>query len=406
MTVQAWESRRPAGRTRQMLTIVLALAVLVPLGVMFFDHSRHQGERRSAAAQERHGVEYLLALGQLTIAVTDAQSAAVSGEPVRWETIDQSMTDVDEVDGRFGHELQVGERWSQLRNTIERAANTDHADGRAAFAAYEEATSLLLGLHDRLRDTAGLVRDPDRDAYHVQNAAGGALPEAIVAIGQLADRVTIAADEPRSEAATNAMDVSVATAAATDPIDEFVESVQAALDTTESRSLSSSVLGKYDRFLRAKDILIGAVPPDGSVEGMDLELFAGIRTELQAAADALSTALLAALDVLVETRLSEFTRGQRITIASAVVGVLLLLGLVAISLLWDPGQPNRHHHQGELPSGSGGDGRGGASGTPELPATRRSISDTAASYRIQPGTPAAGDRLAGEVLGAERADVR
>lgn len=404
MAVQAWEARQRTGRYRQVLTAALALAILIPVGVLFFDHNSHQGQRRSMAAQERQGIEYLLALSQLTIALTEAQSAAVRGEPVDAEGLDEPLASVADVDERLGTQLQVGERWPQLRNTIERAASTDHADGRAAYTAYEEATGLLLGLQDRIRDTTGLVRDPDADAFHLQNAAGGALPETIVAIGQLVDRVTVAAAEPASRQAAHAPEISAAAAAVTRPADEFVVDIQAALDTTESRSLSSTVLGKYDRFLRAKDILLGTVPADGNVQNVDLGLLSGIRTELSAAADELSTALLTELDVLVETRVNEFTSGQRITIASAIVVVLLVLGLVAVTLFWDARRFNRHPQHGELPTGSGGEARGG--GTPGRELARMSVSDAVAAYEPRAGTPAAGDRLAGEVLGAERADVR
>lgn len=402
MTVEAWETRQ-AGRYQRVFIILLAVTILVPLGVLFFQHHGHQSDRRSAAIQERHGIAYLRALGQLTIALTDAQSAAVRGEPLRWEPLDEALTDVDDVDSQYGDELRVGERWSQLRGTIERAANTEHRDGRAAYAAYEEATGLLLGLHDRLRDTAGLVRDPDQDAHHLQSAAAGSLPETVVALGRLADQVALLAGVPARERAASGPEISAAIAAVTVPADEFVRSVQSALDSTENRSMSGSVLGKYDRFLRAKDVLVGAVSPDGDAPA-DPGLLAGIRTEQQAAADDLSTALLTELDALVESRVGALTRDRWLSVVMAVLGVLLVLGLVALTLLRGAQPPARRAHPGELPAG--GDGRGPGGRTPELSRSRMSISDSAASYEPGHAAPAAGDRLAGEVLGVERADVR
>lgn len=406
MTVEAQETRWRSGRNRRLLTAVLAVAMLVPLGVMVFDQHRYQSEHRSMATQERHAIEYLLALSPLTIALTEAQSAAVSGEPARREALDQAMAGVTDVDERFAEQLRLGERWPQLRNVIERVAGTDHADGRAAYTAYTETTGLLLALHDRLRDTTGLVRDPDQDAYHLQNAAGGALPETIVAIGRLVDLITIATSDPASEEIANAADIRAANAAATRPADALVVSVQEALDTTDSRSLSSTVLAKYDRFLRGKDILLGAVPADGSLQDGDPALIGGMRGEVQAAAEELSTGLLTELDALVENRGDGLATGQRVTTALAIGAVLLVLALVALSLFWEPRVPA--HHRGELPSGSGGDGRNGGPGrgTPELPSLRTSISDGAVGYRARADLPAPGDRLAGDVLGAGRADVR
>ena len=412
MTVQTRETRGWTGGRGLVVASLLALALVVPLGILFLDHSRYQSERMSMATQERHGIEYLLSLGQLMIALVDAQSGAISGAPVSPEVLDRAVADVAEVDDRWGDELRVGERWSQLRDTIERAVSTDHADGRAAYASYEEATGLLLGLHDRLRENAGLVRDPDEDAHHLQNAAGGRLPEVIVAAGRLVDLVTIAAGGSAGEEAANPAEISVAVDAVTDPVDDLVASIQAALDSTESRSLSSSVLGQYDRFLRAKDGLLLTVPADGNVAEVDLGLLGFIRAELQSAGDDLSTALLTGLDTLIETRVDELTSSRWTAIGAVSVGVLLAFGLVAVSLARSTRRPPRHSRQGELEAGSGGDGSGGASGSgrgrgaPQLSPAMMPLSDPGGDYEPRRGTRPAGNPLAGELLGSERADVR
>lgn len=410
MTVQTREARGWTGRRGRILAALLALAILIPLGVLFFDHNRYQREHRSMAAQERHGIEYLLALSQLTIALTDAQSAAVSGEPVAREVLDGTLADVTAVDDRLGEELRAGERWSQLRETIELAASADHPDGQAAYAAYAEATGLLLGLYDRLRETTGLVRDPDQDAYHLQDAAGGELPEAIVAAGQLVDLVTLSAGAPADQQSVNTIERSVAVDAVTGPAEGFVASIQAALDSTESRSLSSSVLSKYDRFLRAKDgLLLLVAPPDGNAGTIDFGQLAFIRAELQTAGDDLLVTLLTELDTLIGTRVSELTRSQWTAAVALAVGVLLAFGLVAVSLVRGDRQPTRHRRQNELTAGSGEDmlGGGGAGrDTPQLARPLVPISGSAAGYEPGPAPPNASDRLAGELLDSEHADVR
>jgi hypothetical protein len=410
MTVQTREARGWTGGRRRVVAALLALAVLIPLGVLFFAHNREVREDRSLATQERHGTEYLLALGQLTTALTDAQSTAVSGEPVSREALDGALADVAAVDDRLGDELRVRERWTQLRDAIERAASTDHADGRAAFTSYEEATRLLLGLHDRVRETAGLVRDPDEDANHLQAAAGGRLPETIVAAGQLVDLVVLTAGESAGERPANPTEIPAAVTAVTNPVGDLVTGVQAALDSTESRSLSSTVLGKYDRFLRAKDGLLLTVPPDGNVAEVDFGQLAFVRAELQDAGDDLFTTLLTELDTLVQTRLSGLAGSLWTAVVSVAIGVLLVVGLVALSLVRGTRRPTRHRHQSELPAGSGADGLGGRSGsgrgTPQLPQPLMSISDIAADYEARRGNPAAGERYAGQLLDSEGADVR
>jgi hypothetical protein len=392
------------------LAALLALAILIPLGVLFLDHNRYLSETRSTATQERHGIEYLLALSQLTIALIDAQSAAVGGEPVSRELLDGALAEVADMDARFGDELRVRQRWTQLRDAVELAAETEHANGRAAYTSYGEATDLLLGLYDRLRETSGLVRDPDEDANHLQDAAGGRLPEAVVAAGRLVDLVILTPGESASAPPANPSEIPLAVAAVTGPAGDVVAGVQAALDSTESRSLSSAVLSKYDRFLRAKDGLLLTVPADGDVQEVDLGQLAFIRGEIQAAGDDLFTTLLFELDTLIETRLSELGRSLWTAVVAVLIGVLLAFGLVAVSLLRGARQPTRHRHQGELSAGSEADGFGGGSGsgrgTPQLPRPLMPISDIAADYEPRRGTPPAGGRLAGELFDPENADVR
>jgi hypothetical protein len=409
MTVHTRQARgRTVGR-RRVLAALLALAILVPLGVLFLDHNRDLSHGRSNAAQERHGIEYLLALSKLTIALTDAQSAAVGGEPVSRELLDRAVAGVAEVDDRFGEELRVRERWSQLRQTIEQAADADHADGRAAYTSYGEATGLLLGLHDRLLQTSGLIRDPDEDAHHLQDAAGESLPEALVAAGRLVDLVILRAAGPAGAQPADPTEIPIAVAAVTRPGDDLVASVQAALDSTQSRSLSSSVLGKYDRFLRAKDGLLLTVPADGNVGAVDFGQLAFIRGEVRDAGDDLLSTLLTELDTLIQTRRSALTRSLWTAVVSVAIVALLAFGLVAVALYRDRRQPTRHRHQGELPAGSGGDGPGGSGPDRDPPQLLRpvtSISDITSGYEPRPGTPPARNRFTGELLHPEGADVR
>jgi hypothetical protein len=400
MTVQARQARGWTGGRRRVLAALLALAILIPLGVLFLDHTRNLSESRSKATQERHGIEYLLALNKLTIALTDAQSAVIGGSPVAGELLDGALANVQEVDERFGEELRVRERWIQLRDTIERVTSTDHANGRAAYTAYGEATGLLLGLHDRLRETAGLVRDPDEDANHLQEAAAGMLPETLVAAGRLVDLVVLRAGESAGAPPADPTELSIATAAVTRPGDDLVAGIQAALDSTESRSLSSSVLAKYDRFLRAKDGLLLTVPPDGNLEAVDFGQLAFIRGEVQDAGDDLATALLTELDTLIRTRLSELTRSLWTAVVAVSVGVLLAFALLAVALIRDSRQPTRHRHRAELPAGSGDDQLGGGGSDRETPQFLRPLTP------MPDLTPPSRNRLAGELLRPEGADVR
>jgi hypothetical protein len=163
------------------------------------------------------------------------------------------------------------------------------------------------------------------------------------------------------------------------------------------------VLSKYDRFLRAKDGLLLAVPADGNLAAVDFGQLAFVRGELQAAGDDLFTTLLTELDTLVQTRLDGLNRSLWTAIVAVLVAVLLAFGVAAVALLQRTRPPTRHRHQGELPAGSGEPLGGGSDPlfTPLMP-----ISDTAADYEPRAGSRPGGSRFAGELLDPERADVR
>jgi hypothetical protein len=315
MTIPAPHGRSWLNRRAPILGSLLALLILLPVGVLFAAHWRDLSTQREFASHERHGIEYLMSLGQLTVALTDAQSAAVSGQPLPGDALSRSLAATGESDEQVGGMHRMSDRWEQLHHTIEQAAGTEYADPREAYDRYGEATELLLAHHSKLRETSGLSRDAEADTYYLQDAASEELPETIVAAGRLVDLATMGA-------ATD--EISVARISLTGPADDLAGDLQAALESTASRTLSSSVLSKLDRFLRDKDALLAAVPPDEAPAEVDTTRLSVLRIELQAAAIDLVNALLVETDALLATRIDEIERRQ-LTATLAIVGAAVLV---------------------------------------------------------------------------------
>jgi hypothetical protein len=303
--------------------------LLIPVGLLFGAHWRDLGDQASGTTRERHGIEYLTALSQLTVALTDAQSAAVVGQVVSRDALTRAVDATADVDRRLGAMHRVAERWAQLRDQIEQLSATEYDDPYAAYQDYLEATDLLLDLHNKLRETSGLIRDVDPDTYYLQDGGAEELPEAMVAAGRLVDLATIAA---AGEPAVTAAEISVARVGVTSPSEDLANDLQAALDSTASRTLSSNVLSKLDQFLREKDSLLAAVPPDGDVSAVDPEALARLRIDLQAAATDLVTALLRELDQLLESRLDGLERRRWTAVGGLVAAVLLALAAAWLNL--------------------------------------------------------------------------
>ncbi|MFD0748286.1 hypothetical protein ACFQ1L_45825 [Phytohabitans flavus] len=302
---------------------MLVFALLIPVGVLFGQAWQGQSDRLSFAAKERHGIEYLTTLGQVTTALTDAQSAAVAGRQVDRAAVTRAVDATTAVDDRLGEDLRTSERWSGLRVKIEALASVPPGDRGRIYDAYGEVTDLLLALYGKVRENSQLIRDPEADTYFLQDGAAEELPESVVAAGRFADLVVLAARRPASERAAAISDLNAARSGVLDPAADLADDLQSAVDSTESRTLGGNLLSRLDRFRRSMD---GLAASAGSLDGRSslppTDRLNSARVEMQAAASELSNSILAELDVLIADRQSS-VRGERvISLAAFALAVL------------------------------------------------------------------------------------
>ncbi|WP_212825935.1 hypothetical protein [Polymorphospora rubra] len=325
MTLPAERSRdrRMAGLLPRLL---LAVALLVPTLVLSVQAWRGTDEKATFAEQERAGIEYLRALGQVTLALVDAQSAAVAGQPVPRDALNRAIAEGGAVDARLGAELRTNERWAGVRAKIESLSDRSHTYPEATYTAYNEATDLLLALYAKVRDTSGLVRDPDPDSYQLQDSAGEELPESIVAAGRLADLAVLAATRPQAELVRTAGELSNARAEVLDPAHDLVTNLQLAVDSTDSGTLGGNLLGELDAYQQAVEALgAAAVLTAGATAGTalpDPAAVATARAAVHSTAANLSATVLNEIDQLLEARIDGLGTDRLVTV---VAGVLLFL---------------------------------------------------------------------------------
>lgn len=310
-------SGRPA-----VLRSLLALAVLIPVGVLFVQLWQGQSERLSFAAKERHGIEYLTSLSQVTTALTDAQSTAVAGRAVDRTALTRAVDATSAVDERLGDELRTRERWSGLRVKIE--ALPANGDPGNLYSAYGEVTDLLLALYGKVRENSQLIRDPEGDTYFLQDGAAEELPEAVIAAGQFTDLAVISARRPASERTAAIAELTAAREGVLDPAADLADDVQSAVDSTDSRTMGGNLLTRLDRFRRSMDSLAtSAGALDGQAGLPRADQLTAARSEVQAAASDLSIAVLAELDVLIEDRVAGLDVQRAISLGTLAVVVLL-----------------------------------------------------------------------------------
>ncbi|RZT79567.1 hypothetical protein EV382_2782 [Micromonospora violae] len=95
-----------------------AVLLLAPIAVLLLQARSTVDEDLVLVRGERHGVEYLQALNQVTVALVDAQSAVVTGKPVPAGPLDEAAAAMTAIDARLGTELLAQDRWGGLQAKI------------------------------------------------------------------------------------------------------------------------------------------------------------------------------------------------------------------------------------------------------------------------------------------------
>ncbi|MEO3928203.1 hypothetical protein ABGB07_30685 [Micromonosporaceae bacterium B7E4] len=330
MTVPAQRSRREPNRTGTALRVLLAVALLLPAGVLFSSAWRGNDDRLTVAERERHGVEYLRSLGQVTLALVDAQSGAVAGRAAAAAALRTAVEETSAIDVRYGAELRTSERWAGLHAKIEALPDRPPANPQEAWTVYTETTDLLLALYAKVRESSGLIRDPESDSYHLQDAVAEELPEALVAAGRLADRSVLAAGRSGGDPLRTAGELALARSAVLAPAADLVENLRAAVENTASRTLGGNLLSRLDGYQRAVEDLATLTRDSAAPNPIQV---GAARASAQLAGSGLATIILTELDILLRDRVDGLTGERRIAAGALALAVLLVLALAALPVL-------------------------------------------------------------------------
>jgi hypothetical protein len=311
---------------------LLAVLVLLPAGYLFDRLYRSIDTDLQVAQRERVGVEYLVALGQVTIQLNDAQAAAVAGKAVSRQPLTKALDAVSAVDQRVGEQLRTTDRWTALRGAIENLPGARNAAD--SYVAFAEASDLLLALFGVVRANSDLIRDPQADVYYLEDAAAEELPEALVMAGRLTDLSVLASARPPSEQAAAPLELAIARTKVSSPVGDLAADLQRAVDATKSSRLGDVLLGRLDRFRLAVDALI---PATAIVDPRRLTVDAvranAARADFQAAALDLHTTLLHEIDLLLANRVADLSAQRWRALGAAALALLLALVPIPVALI-------------------------------------------------------------------------
>ncbi|WP_406073136.1 hypothetical protein [Micromonospora sp. NBC_01638] len=330
MTVPAPRARRRSSALGRLLPLLLIGALLAPVGLLLTSTWRQTTDDRDLAARERLGVQYLSALATVTDALVEAQSAAVNGRPVAREALNRAVEEVAAVDARIGVELLSQERWAGVRAKLEALRAPGPADPESAYTAYSEAADLLLALHDKVRESSGLVRDPEADSYYLQDSAGEELPEAVVSASRLADLGTLVSRRPAAEQPRGLMELTGLRVAALSPATDLINNLRSAVEGSESTDLGANVLTPLDTYQRSVEALAAYSAPANGTGVLDPGQLGAAALNTHHAARQLQPVILAELDALLVERIDELDRDRWLIAGAGVFAGLLLSWLAAL----------------------------------------------------------------------------
>lgn len=320
-------------RTRTALAAVLTILILVPAGVLFADVWGRVSDDRESTKLEQQGVEYLATLAPLVSALAEAQSSALSGVSAPPGSLTDAVAAVAAADLRLGQVLSTRERWTGLREQIERLPSVTGTPV-VVFQAHVEVTDLALALYQAVRNNSGLIRDPDNDVSHLQQALAVDLPGTVVQVSRMGDLSQLVAKANAQLRAQLAPQFAAAVQAVNASVNGLTDDLQSAVDDTTSTTLSGNLVSGLDSFRRGVESLTRGANPGGTPNPATM---ATAQSQLQVSLANLSGIAAREMAALLQDRLDRLDNQALVALISA--GAAILLALAAIALR----APGRRH---------------------------------------------------------------
>jgi hypothetical protein len=343
---------RPS-RLRAALAALVTILVLAPAGVLFAWVWNDNQDQRDGTKQEQQGVEYLTSLSPLISGLVEAQSSALQGVSTAPASLTAAVARVATVDQRLGDTLGTHERWSGLRDKIQRLPSVA-GSAIEIFQAHVEVTDLALALYNAVREDSQLVRDPDNDLSNLQQALAVDLPATVVQVSRMGDlsqmvaNITGSAAQRQQAQAILVPQFGAAVQQVNTDVASLTDNLQSAVDDTESTTLSGNLVTSVDSFRRGVESFTRGADPTGGKP--NTATMATAQSQLQSSLSGLSGVLVREMNGLLQDRLDRLdTRRLEVLITA---GVLMLLVLIALILLLT-GQ-----RRDGAPMGGGHTGRG------------------------------------------------
>jgi hypothetical protein len=315
-------------RRRTALAAVLTVLILVPATILFASVWGTISDKRDSTELEKRGVEYISALAPLVSALAEAQSSALAGVSAAPGSLSAAINSVAAVDQRLGIELNTRERWTGLRAKMDQLSKVTGSPV-AVFEAHVEVTDLALALYSSVRNNSHLIRDPDNDLSHLQQALGVDLPEAVIQVSRMGDLSQLVATADTKVRAQLTPQFGAAVESVNSAVGDLTDNLQAAVDDTSSVTLSGNLVTGLDSFRRGVESLTRGANPGGTPNTATM---ATAQSQLQTSLSNLSGIVSREMTSLLDKRLDDLDTDTIVALVSATAAVLLVAAAMVTPL--------------------------------------------------------------------------
>ncbi|MCA2215767.1 hypothetical protein [Jidongwangia harbinensis] len=361
---------RPS-RLRSALAAILSVSILLPAGLLFARVWQDVNDDRDSTAREQLGVAYLTSLSPLVSSLSEAQSSALRGITTAPGSLTAAVSRVTATDQRLGETLGTRERWTGLRDKIG-ALPSVAGSPLEIFQAHVEVTELTLALYTTVRINSGLNRDPDNDVSNLQQALGVDLPATVVHVSRMGDLslmvagIAGTAEQRAQQQAVLVPQFGAEVQAVNAAVANLTDNLQAAVDDTESGTLSGSLVTTVDSFRRGVESFVRGASP-GANAPPDSAAMATAQSQLQTSLGSLAGVLVREMTSLLTERRDRLDNRRLESLIAAGVAVLLALTAVGVMLTGrrrrtGPPAPAATGPHGAMPPGPDGPNRNGSFG--------------------------------------------
>ncbi|MBB4737888.1 hypothetical protein BJY16_001347 [Actinoplanes octamycinicus] len=301
---------------------MLTALVLLPAAGLFLRVLQENSKQRDNTRLEQQGVEYLGALSKLVSALAESQSSALQGVAAEPASVTAAVSRVQGVDERLGDDLGTTTRWADLKDKIAKLPKvTGTAD--EVFEAHVEVADLTLEMYDVVAENSTLAQDDDNDIWFLQEAVTARMPESVTAVSRMSDLAAMAAGARKAQRQLLTIKFGYQALQVQEGVEEVTDSLQEAVDSTNSDTLSGNLVSNLDSFRRGIEAAnrganIGGGAPNAST-------LVTAQSSLQNALSALSDVVLKEISGLLDDRMDTLNYKRFEAYGLFAVAVLLIV---------------------------------------------------------------------------------